>query len=386
MKHYTFLSMLILLLSFDSRSQTFSKIIQKDGSNEFAYSVVQTRDNGFAIAGSTDERGKTDFFIVRTDSKGDTIWTRRWGVVNKSDYLQYINITSDGGFIAVGKQLSYIEGNQDDVYICKLDSLGKTIWTKQLGGKGNEIGYYIEETLDKGFIISGNNRFKNDFQEQVNETFIIKVNKDGAREWIKTFPEFQKSWDGQVRELKDGSLIFSGSFTQSTGGDRDFFLIKLDSKGNLIWKNSYGDEKDNTPLSVAQTSDKGFILVGYKGDGLVSYNIYMVKVDEKGNLMWKKAFGLGGKDKANCVIPTKDGNFIITGETGGNEYNAILGKFDLTGKNLWVVQLENSKNSPKGNCVIETTDGNLVVVGDIMNPRYWDMFICKRNKDGDKIE
>jgi len=122
--------------------------------NDWAYSVWQCFDDGYAAAGYTLSFGvSTDVYLIRTDEFGDTLWTRLYGGAN-DDAAYDMQQTADSGFVLTGYTSSYGLGSSD-IYIIKTDLNGDTIWTKYYGGNGSETGYSIQQTNDNGYIIAG---------------------------------------------------------------------------------------------------------------------------------------------------------------------------------------------------------------------------------------
>jgi hypothetical protein len=125
-------------------------------------SVRQTANQKLIIAGTTSSRGsgKEDVWLIKTDSNGDTIWTRTFGG-DSSDVGNCMQITNDGGYIIVGSTASYGAGG-DDVWLIKTDSIGVIQWTKTFGDTADDNGSCVQQTVDTGFIISGSTMLSGD--------------------------------------------------------------------------------------------------------------------------------------------------------------------------------------------------------------------------------
>ncbi|MBD3235007.1 MAG: hypothetical protein GF315_14890, partial [candidate division Zixibacteria bacterium] len=120
-----------------------------------AYSLQQTSDGGFVLAGFTKSYGLTDaqFFVIKTDALGDSLWTQTYGESN-DDFASAIRQTNDGGYIIVGTS-KVSDSLSDDFYLVRTDSSGDTLWTRTFGGDDSEFGYSVEQTSDDGFILAG---------------------------------------------------------------------------------------------------------------------------------------------------------------------------------------------------------------------------------------
>ncbi|MCH7761882.1 hypothetical protein IIA15_10870, partial [candidate division TA06 bacterium] len=141
-----------LLFAVSSPAQITFERTYGGGARDEGYSVQQTSDGGYIIAGLTWSfgSGRDDVYLIKTDSLGDTLWTRTFGGTN-SDGGRSVQQTLDGGYIITGFTNSFGVGGID-VYLIKTDSLGDTLWTKTYGGDYNDGGYSVQQTLDKGYI------------------------------------------------------------------------------------------------------------------------------------------------------------------------------------------------------------------------------------------
>lgn len=184
-------------------------------------------------------------------------------------------------------------------------------------------------------------------------------------EWYRTFGG--KDWDigCSVQQTVDGGYIVVG-YTKSLGSsDYDVYLIKVDANGNLQWEKTYGGAGFDIGVSVQQTSDCGYIIVGYMGSfGSGGVDIYLIKIDSNGNILWQKTFGGSGYDRGFSVQQTTDGGFIIVGSTNsfGSGTDVYLIKTDSNGNLQWQKTLGGSAID-WGNFVQQTSDGGYIIVG-----------------------
>jgi len=195
-------------------------------------SVQQTSDGGYIIAGWTNSFGAGDWYVylIKTDASGDTIWTRTYGGGN-SDAGYSVQQTLDGGYIIAGFTESFGAGYLD-VYLIKTDASGDTIWTRTYGGDLADRGYSVRETSDGGYIIAGS-------CAAGNAVYLIKTDASGDTIWTRTYGGSYEEVGNSVQETSDGGYIITG-FTRSFGaGNADVYLIKTDADGN-----SAGVEED----------------------------------------------------------------------------------------------------------------------------------------------
>src|SRR5437773_2015502 len=147
-------SLFLLSAGFYSEGQvTFQKTFKTINSNaSYGYSIQQTSDGGYIIAGFTIILGAGyNVYLIKTDINGDTLWTKTFGGT-LDDYGEFVQQTTDGGYIITGYTLSFGAGN-NDVYLIKTDSTGSLLWSKTFGGTDDDRGYSVQQTTDGGYII-----------------------------------------------------------------------------------------------------------------------------------------------------------------------------------------------------------------------------------------
>ncbi len=245
-------------------------------------SVKQTTDDGFIITGYTRSSGtgSSEVYLIKTDSNGDTLWTKTFGG-EEDDKGWSVQQTNDGGYIITGYTLSFGASYYSDVYLIKTDSNGDSLWTKVFNGGSSDLGYSVEQTTDGGYIISGvtwSSGYGND------DVYLIKTDCNGDTLWTKTFGgTAYESGLTSVQQTIDGGYIVTGSTNSFGNGNDDVFLIKTDSDGNTLWTRTFGGTGDDCGISVQQTTDGGYIIVGDTWSFGTNYDdVYLIKTDENG--------------------------------------------------------------------------------------------------------
>ncbi len=331
----------------------WSKVYGGTGSDA-AYSVQQTADGGFIMAGFTDSysgTGYQDVYLIKTNSAGSISagqgWTKTFGGTNH-DYANMVRQTSDGGYAIAGATRSYGGGigNTYDAYLLKTSSDGTLLWTKCYGGTGSESANAFVSTTDGGYILTG---FANTYTGYDYDSYLLKTNSAGdisaGLGWAKTFGGTGEESGAAVRQTADGGYIFTG-YTTGFGisGSSAIYLVKCNSGGGISWTKiiDAGSGSDNIPYSLSQTTDGGFIITGYtNANASGSQDIYLVKTASDGSLQWRESFGGTGADDecAYSVQQTTDGGYILTGYTMS---------FNVTGQELYLVKTDASGAS--GGC------------------------------------
>jgi len=301
------------------------------GTNEL-FSIVQTSDGGFALAGHTDSFGvgASDFWLVKTDSVGNMQWNQSYGGVGE-DVAYSIVQTSDGGYALAGYTSSFNTYLGYDFWLVKVDSVGVMQWNETYGGTGAEEAYSIIQTSDGGYALAG---YTNLPIRMPNDAFwLVKTDSFGRQQWNQTYGSYRdQDYASSIVQTSDGGYALAG-FSKAGGNS---LLVKTDSTGNMEWSQSYihGGEFDYL-YSLIQASDGGYALAGITENfATYGYKAWFVKTDSIGNVQWNQTYGGSGYNYAESVIQTGDGGYAIGGCTnsfGASGYDFWLIKTDANG-------------------------------------------------------
>ena len=224
------------------------------------YSVQQTADGGYIIVGYSDSFGvvnNDDVYIIKINASGDKIWEKTFGG-SRPEIGYSVQQTSDGGYIIAGGTQSFGAGVQD-VYLIKTDSTGNEIWYKTFGGSNPDYAESIEQTADEGYVIVGHT---SSFGQSSQQIYLIKTDTDGNLDWSKTFGGDFFDWGYAVQQTTDGGYIITGSCQQSLGSTYNLCLIKTNDTGDIEWSNNFNGWGSAYGHSVQQTADGGYISAG----------------------------------------------------------------------------------------------------------------------------
>ena len=375
------IALAIIALSGTVNAQiTFQKTI--GGANfDRGYSVQQTSDGGYIITGSYSAPFAvfSDVYLVKTDSLGNLLWTKSFGGLS-NDVGRFVQQTFDGGYIIVGTTYSFGAGNED-IYLIRTDANGNSLWTKTFGGSNGDEGFFVQQTTDSGYIFTGRTY---SFPPGYSDVYLVKTDENGDTLWTKTFGGAHNDEGYCVRQIPGGYII--GGTTMSFGaGSYDILLIKTDIIGNPLWANTYGGTAYDGCSSAEQTSDGGFIITGKEfsfGAGVA--NAYLLKTDTNGNQLWAKTFGGTDEDGGLDVHETTDGGFIIFGFT--SSFNSSSGdiyliKTDLNGDTIWTKTCGgvDYESVARGQ---QTADGGYIITGESSGFGAPDVYLIKTDSNG----
>jgi len=282
-------------------------------SDDLAYSIQQTSDGGYIVAGYTwSFAGGHDAYVLKLDSAGNLEWQKVFGG-SSDDFAYSIQQTSDDGYIVAGYTNSFGAGD-DDAYVLKLDSAGTLQWQKVFGGSSDDFAYSIQQTSDDGYIVAG---YTNSFGAgDYSDVYVLKLDSAGTLQWQKTFGGYHNDYAYSIQQTSDGGYIVAG-YTESFGaGLDDAYVLKLDSAGTLQWQKAFGGSIFDHAYSIQQTTDGGYVVAGETDSfGAGVYDTYVLKLDSAGNLEWQKTFGGSGHDYAYSIQQTTDGGYVVAGWT-----------------------------------------------------------------------
>ncbi|KYK24761.1 hypothetical protein AYK25_01660 [Thermoplasmatales archaeon SM1-50] len=298
--------------------------------------IQPSSDGGYIIAGFTGYNYHFDAYILKTDSSGAFTWTRTLGLFNYYDDSLSVQQTTDEGYILTGWTGSYGAGSSD-VWLIKLNAVGVDEWIQTFGGNGLDGGDCVQQTSDGGYIIAGSTH---SFDSGGNgDIWLIKTDANGNELWNKSFGGMYLDTGKYVQQTLDGGYIITGGTSSFSMGNDDVWLIKTDSNGNELWNSTFGGSNWDQGKSIVQTADDGYFITGDYTDPVhEDLELYMIKTDENGNEEWSYIIDHNGEtDSGSYGIQTNDGGYIITGETG---------KYNLAAVDVLLIKLQGTNTPP----------------------------------------
>ena len=318
--------------------------------------IIQADDGAYIISGSTTDfgAGNSDVLLIKCDTNFNIVWTKSYGGIS-NDFGRLIQQTSDSGFIIIGFTQSYGAGFHD-FYFIKTDVNGDTLWTRTYGGIDTDRGFSIQQTAEEGFIITGKTSSYGVGTPSWPNVFLIYTDANGDILWTRTYGGVNGDEGYSVLQTADsGFIVLAGTGSFSPGG---VYLIRTDANGDTLWTRTYGDacSVSTAALAFDQTSDGGYILCGYTCyQNAFTSDGYLLRLNSNGNVLWSKSYRFGSnmKNAFYDVKQTTDGGFIAVGETG-----------DPFTSDVYVVKTDANGNSGCNDSIVNTiTGGAATIVG-----------------------
>lgn len=364
----SFLILFCFLLMTSNYAQLATEWTKSYGgvNNDEGYSVHQTADGGFIALGHTNSfgSGSSDIWLIKTNSNGDTMWTKTFGG-NGAEYGGSVQETTDHGFIIAGNTYSYGAGGSDALLI-KTNSSGDTLWIKTYGGPDDDGSTYAHQTSDGGFVICGTT---NSYGAGNTDYWLIKTDMNGDTTWNRTYGGIYNDVAFYAQETSDNGYFIAG-YTQPSGfSNSDIWLVKTNSNGDTTWTSSFGGNLNELPYSALQTSDGGYIITGYTYSyGPGGSDVWLIKTDSNGDSSWTRTFGGLSGEAGQSVIETSDNGFLVCGYTYSfstqGDGDIWLIKTDSNGDSSWTMTV-GGITSEIGFSIDQTSDDGYIVCGFI---------------------
>lgn len=274
---------------------------------EFGRAALETNDGGYLLCGTYSALGNDTLTMIKTDALGNEIWNKKYSASQVGDAGHFVQQTSDGGYIAVGYANT---GSDSHVYLVKTDPAGNEIWNKVLFAPGTQNAREVRQTDDGGYAIIG----QTDGQGAGGlDFYLIRTDDQGDTLWTKTYGTALGEIGTALYLTDDGGMILAGRGDFSGG---DILVIKTDDLGNEEWSEYYGDSGWDEANSIRQTTDGGYVFCGRKeninnGDS----EMCIVKIDATGGIEWENTFPLGLVSVAFSIDQTSDGGYVMLGYT-----------------------------------------------------------------------
>ena len=271
----------VYLIKTDANGDTLWTRTYGGASNDYGESTCLTADGGYIVAGQTHSfgAGSSDVYLIRADASGDTLWTRTFGG-DSSDHGYSVQQTVDGGYIVAGWTVSRGAGGTD-AYLVKTDANGDTVWTRAYGGTHKDYGWSVQQTAEEGYVVAG---YTSSFSAPWWDVYLIKTDARGDTLWTRTYGGADDDWGNSIQQTADGGYVIASYTTSFGAGGYDVYLIKTAANGDTVWTRSLGGPGDDYGHSVHRTSDNGYVIAGSTTSLGTGFDVYLIKTDSLGNV------------------------------------------------------------------------------------------------------
>ena len=382
--------------------------------SEFLGALIATSDGGFVAAGNSSSLngdrqspayGYSDAWVVRLNSGGDLLWERSFGG-SGYDSAGTVAPTDDGGFIVGASSTSNNDGNKTspgfggtDYWLIRLDGDGNKLWEKSFGGGGFDDLRTVLPTADGGFLLAGTSNSRiGGTKTSTNfggslpayDFWIIRTDSSGNKLWERSYGGADSDYLGSAVATADGGFLLGGtSYSDADGikttaqfGFADYWVVRIDANGEIVWQASFGGQSTDSLESIARASGDGFLIggVSYSSDGLDKISPYfgggdywVVRLNAQGDRLWEASFGGGNYELFVSIQELAGGGFVLGGDSysmpGGNKTSVGRGandywvvRLNASGQKIWE-QSYGALGEESFGSVIQTSDGGFAFGG-----------------------
>ena len=302
------------------------------GEYEDVFNDVKIAPNGDIVVagyyGATDEYGSgANVWILRLDENGNVKWQKTYGG-NVYDDASAVVLAPNGDIIVTGKTLSFGAGGTN-IWVLRLDENGNVKWQKTYGGSNYDYAEAVAIAPNGNIIVAG---WTLSFGAGDRDVWVLRLDENGNVKWQKTYGGSSTDVANAVALAPNGDIIIAGNTWSFGAGDADVWILRLDENGNVKWQKTYGGKNGDVANAVALADNGDIIVAGWTGSfGAGKDDAWVFRLDENGNVKWQKTYGGSDYDWANAVALANNSDIIIAGYYGATDW-------DGSGANVWILR------------------------------------------------
>ncbi|MEM2047926.1 MAG: hypothetical protein QXZ06_08590, partial [Candidatus Jordarchaeales archaeon] len=266
---------------------------------DFAGSVAFDEEGNIIVAGSTGSfgAGGLDFWVLKLDKDGDIVWQKAYGGEEDED-ARKVAVDDEGNIVIVGLE-RFPFSKKSDVWVLKLDKDGDIVWQKACRGKGNNEANCLAIDGEGNIVVAGSTET---FGAGKSDVWVLKLDENGNIVWQKAYGGKNNDEAHGVAVDEDRNIIVAGSTGSFGAGGLDFWVLKLDENGNIVWQKAYGGKNNDEAYSVAVDEDRNIVVAGSTETfGAGKSDVWVLKLNEYGDALWQRTYGGEGDDFAEDV-------------------------------------------------------------------------------------
>ncbi len=352
--------------------------------NGVAYSIVQNADDSYILGGGTafTPGASSDLLVVKINAFGNPLldWENTWSV-GDIDVGKSLVLTPNEGFVISGYTYNDV-APLSEYYIAKCNANnGDKITDSKFGGAKNDVANCIKATQSGDFVFCG---YTYSTVDGSSDMSLVYTNAAGTQQWAKTFGGAGLETGNFVELIDNNSYVVCGSTTTNTQGSYDVYVIKTDKLGGMVWEKKFGGQNKDEGNCIRKTKDGGFIICGSTKTDASATQVYLLKIDGNGQEQWSKDFGGADDDIGYSVIEDVNGGYVIVGETsskGAGNTDVYLIKTDPTGNMLWEKTYGTAKYE-HAYSIIQTSDKGYAFCGTSGQAGGYKVYFVKTDKNG----
>ncbi|MHA1110176.1 MAG: hypothetical protein ACTSRE_03700 [Promethearchaeota archaeon] len=273
--------------------------------------------------------GESDAWVVKVDEEGNHQWNYTYGGTGEDVVLSII-VTPDGGYALTGLTESFGNGEWD-AWLIKIDNTGQIQWNQTYGGFEKDYGGSLSLTLDVGYVICG---YTESFGLGARDFYLIKTDNLGNLLWNKTFGGYDSERGSSVIIAPDGGFLLIGITETSYTDSQDVWVVKTDSNGTHLWNRTFGGSNIDGPYAGISSPDGGFVITGKtESFGAGNSDAWLLKIDHDGFHEWNRTFGGPELDYTTTIIVANDNGYVLAGRTAS---------FGEGGEDMWLIKTDSA--------------------------------------------
>ena len=323
-------------------------------------SLVETTDGGFVLTGDTSSYGVSsrDFWVLRVDEDGIPLWNVTFGGTSLDSGYDIIEVSSGGFAICGATRLASV----NYFSLIRIDDGGNLLWYENYTSTWEQKAFALQETDDGGYIVVGGSSYLQEF-------YAIRTDENGTLVWDSYYILGDYAVAEAVLSLGEGNgFMIAGTVenhSSGSGGD-DYFLMKLNDTGHLVWDASYGGAGTDYCFDLVEGIDGGYVLFGKTNSfGSGGYDAYIVKVNDTGFFEWSQTYGGASEEGCRAATRMSDDGYAFAGYSSSDDAigdDIWIVRTNVDGETIWsdLVQVAQDQRAYG---IVEVSDGGVAVCG-----------------------
>ena len=330
-------------------------------------STLISKDNNLVICGNGNTGG---ICIVKISKSGDLIWKNEFSKGYECGSNSIAESDNEELFVCGNLRREITISGRSDVWIVKISKNGDTLWTKTYGSPEADFGHQIIKTSDNYLLISGRSGIKNSGNDCL---YLLKIDFNGDTLWTKTYLEIESVFPNHLLETENGDFFLTGTYDNSES-ERELYFLKIDKNGNILWDKRNGSAGRWGYCTIELTDGDLLTCGSYLSDG--STQVMLIESDNIGNTIWEKKYGDENLSEHGSSMKFNfDGTITITGSSNDpviGDSDIILLKVDQNGNQIWLKKYGNPEVDESASNLLKDSNDDNIITGTTLYYRFVD--------------